>query len=105
MVKPTTIPVLYRFGESKVEILPYFLYEVTIYKIFKDRAVLLDSALYKACKLLSFKKEVKSKHYKNYSIVKTINLLGVTQDFVDENHLPKYEPIKSKNKPIKSNKK
>jgi hypothetical protein len=104
MVKHTIVPPTYRFGDSRVEVLPYFLYEVCIYRLYKDRAELLDSRYYKSSNLLTIKNATMSKQYKDYSIVKMINLLGVTQDFVDKNHLLLYEATKPKRKSINKKK-
>lgn len=100
MAKPT-IPVSYRFGENRIEPMPYFLYEVSIYKITKNMAGLLDSKYYKSDKLLKIKNEVESKKYKDYSIVRYIDLLGAPMEFIRENNLPIYElrkPFKKKKK-------
>ena len=93
-----TNPILYRFGDNKVEILPYFLYDVSIYKITKDTAFCLESCYYKSDKLLNIKKETISKKFLNYSIVKYISIIGVTKQFAEDNHLPIWELKKRKKK-------
>lgn len=103
MEKPT-IPQIYLFGDSRVEILPYFLYEVSIYKIAKNMAALMASQLYKSDKALTIKKDVTVKKYKDHSIVRYVDVLGVTKEFVEENNLPIYES-KVKKKSIKRKKK
>lgn len=87
MTKPTKVYTIYRFGDNKVEELPYFLYEISIYQIKKNMVRLLKSSYYKSNKLLNFKKYYYSKKYKSYSIIKYINLLGVPKEFIKENNL------------------
>lgn len=103
MEKPT-IPQTYLLEDNRVEILPYFLYEVSIYKITKDTAALMASQFYKSEKALTLKKDVTIKRYKDYSIVRYVDVLGVTQEFVEENNLPTYES-KVKKKSIRRKKK
>ena len=90
MAKPT-ISVSYRFGENRIEPMPYFLYEVSVYKIAKNMAGLLDSKFFKSDKLLKIKNEVTCKKFKDYQIVRYVNLLGAPIEFIEENHLPIYE--------------
>lgn len=100
MAKPT-IPVSYRFGENRIEPMPYFLYEVSIYKVAKNMAGLLDSKYYKSDKLLKIKNEVTCKRFKDYQIIRYIDLLGAPMEFIKENNLPIYElrkPSKKKKK-------
>ena len=97
MTKPTKVYTIYRFGNDKVEELPYFLYEVTLYEISKNTARLLKSTYYKSDKLLITKKEI-CKKVKNKLIVKSINLLGVPFSFIKENNLKKYQLIKNNKK-------
>lgn len=100
MAKPT-IPVSYRFGENRIEPMPYFLYEVSIYKVTKNMAGLLDSKYYKSDKLLKIKDEVTCKKFKDYQIIRYIDLLGAPMEFIKENKLPIYElrkPSKKKKK-------
>ena len=97
MEKPT-IPVSYHFGEDRVEPMPYFLYEVSIYKIAKNMAGLLDSKYFKSDNLLKIKNEVTCKKFKDYKIVRYINLLGAPMEFIEENNLLIYELRKSSKK-------
>ena len=96
------IPQTYLFGDNRVEIMPYFLYEVSIYKIAKDMVALKASRFYKSNKALTIKKDTTIKKYKDHYIIRYINVLGVTKDFVEESNLPTYE---SKKKSIKRKKK
>ena len=97
MEKPT-IPVSYRFGEDRVEPMPYFLYEVSIYKITKNMASLMDSQLYKSDKVLKVRNDITVKKYRAYSIVRYVTILGVTKEFVEENDLPIYKKKLTKRK-------
>ena len=90
MAKPT-ISVSYRFGENRIEPMPYFLYEVSIYKVAKNMSGLLDSKYYKSDKLLKIKNEVTCKRFKDYQIIRYIDLLGAPMEFIKENNLPIYE--------------
>ena len=96
------IPQTYLFGDNRVEIMPYFLYEVSVYKIAKDMVALKASRFYKSNKALTIKKDPTIKKYKDHYIIRYINVLGVTKDFVEESNLPTYE---SKKKSIKRKKK
>lgn len=97
MEKPT-IPTTYLLHGNRVEIMPYFLYEVSIYKITNNMAFLLDSQLYKSDSFLTIKEVVSTKKYKHYSIVRYVNVLGVTREFVEENNLTILEQKKNKKK-------
>lgn len=91
---------IYLIGDNKVEIMPYFLYEVSIYKITKNMASLMDSQLYKSDKVLKVRNDITVKKYRDHSIVRYVTILGVTKEFVEENDLPIYKKklIKRKKK-------
>lgn len=91
---------IYLIRDNKVEIMPYFLYEVSIYKITKNMASLVDSQLYKSDKVLKVRNDITVKKYRDYSIVRYVTILGVTKEFVEENDLPIYKKklIKRKKK-------
>lgn len=76
---------LFLFGNDKIEVLPYFLYEVTIYQISKNMVRLLESKYYKSDKLLNVKDTAIK--YKNYSLVRNITLLAAPIEFIKENNL------------------
>lgn len=100
MAKPT-IPVSYRFGENRIEPMPYFLYEVSIYKITKNMVCILDSKYYKSDKLLTIKKKAEYKKVKDGHIARFVDFLGAPIEFIRENNLPIYElrkPSKKKKK-------
>lgn len=97
MEKPT-VPTTYLFHGDRVEIMPYFLYEVSVYKITKNMAALMGSQFYKSDKPLTIKKDSTIKKYKDYSVIRYVDILGVTKEFVEENNLPIYEIKKKRNK-------
>ncbi len=103
MEKPT-VPRTYLLQGNRVEVMPYFLYEVSIYKITKNMAALMASQFYKSDKSLTIRNDVTVKKYKDYSIVRYVDVLGVAKEFVEENDLPIYEP-KNKKKSIKKKEK
>lgn len=76
---------LFLFGNDKIEVLPYFLYEVTIYQISKNMVRLLESKYYKSDKLLNVKDT--AIRYKNYSLIRNITLLAAPIEFIKENNL------------------
>lgn len=78
--------------------MPYFLYEVSIYKITKNMASLMDSQLYKSDKVLKVRNDITVKKYRAYSIVRYVTILGVTKEFVEENDLPIYKKKLTKRK-------
>lgn len=86
---------LYLFGSNKIEVLPYFLYEVTVYELSKNMARLLASSYYKTDRELTINKVIPKK-YRNKLYIKNIDLLGAPFDFIKENKLKKYQPIKRK---------
>lgn len=90
MEKPT-IPETYLLQGNRVEIMPYFLYEVSVYKVTKNMVALMGSQFYKSDRLLTIKKDVTVKKCKDHSIVRYVDILGVTKEFVEENNLPIYE--------------
>lgn len=98
MEKPIT-PTTYLLHGNRVEIMPYFLYEVNLYRITKDMVYLIDSRYYKSDKPLSIKKHTIKK---DKGIVQYIDILGVTKEFVKENRLPIFQLNK---KSIKKKKK
>lgn len=75
---------LYKDNRSIVEVLPKFLYEISIYVIFKKRAELLYSKMISSNKELKIKKDVKIvEKTKNYTIVKYLELLGAPQSYME----------------------
>lgn len=88
MVEPTTSE-SYRFKDNKIKVMPYFLYEISIYKITKNMVNMLDSKYFKSNKLLGICNEYNK--FRNNLIVKYVDLLGAPIEFIKENNLPLYE--------------
>lgn len=88
MEKPTN-PILYRSGNNKVEQMPYFLYEVSTYKIIGNMAFLINSKYYKSDKAITSRSITKK--YPGYTIVYYIEVIGVTENYIKENHLKQYK--------------
>lgn len=100
MAKPTP-PISYRYEDNRIEPMPYFLYEVSVYRVSKNMAGILKSKFYKSNKLLDIKNVSEYKSYGSYAIIKYIDLLGAPMEFIEENKLPIYElqkPPKKKKK-------
>lgn len=91
----------YIFKDVLVRAVPYFLYEVCMYKYCSSGFCMLGSRLFRTDKLLNIKKASKLHHYKGYSIEKEISLIGVPYKFIRENNLPEYKSIR--NKKLKKN--
>lgn len=82
---------LYKYQDLYVEEMPYFLYEVSLYRIEKNRANLLCNKYYKTNKLLKIKEHELVRCFNNISIERFITLLGVPFEFIKENRLQSYE--------------
>ena len=64
---------------------PKFLYEVSLYKVWKDRAECIDNQFYIADKPLEIKKEIISKKVEDYMLVKCITWLSAPLDYLVKN--------------------
>lgn len=89
-------PILYEYNGRLIEELPYFLYEVCIYKISKNSANMLSSRYYIANKLLKVEENKITNKFKNFIIQRFINLLGVPKYFIEDNNLKIHEIKKRK---------
>lgn len=65
---------------------PKFLYEVSLYKIWKDRAECVGSKFYVANQPLEIKKETISKKVEDYLLVKYITWLAAPLDYLMQNN-------------------
>lgn len=97
-------PILYEYNGNLVEELPYFLYEVCIYKISLNNANLLSSKYYTSNKLVKLKDIVIMYRFKDFNIQRFISLIGAPRQFIRENNLKihkvkkrKYENKQSRN--------
>lgn len=83
-------PVTYLYEGYQLMVLPYFLYEVDVYRTWKDGFALVKSRLFKSNKFLSIKNYVDIKHYDGYNLERSINLIGAPINFIKEKKLPLY---------------
>lgn len=87
---------LYSYKGSIIRVLPYFLYEVKVYKYSRLEFIVLGSKYYKSDTLLSIKFCNTVKYYDGYSIEHEISLVGTPEYFIKENNLQEYKPIVKK---------
>lgn len=97
MAKPI-IPVSYQHEYGRVEPMPYFLYEVSVYRLERNLAGIVNSKFIKSDKFIEIKHGSIYKYCKGYTLVKSIDLLGAPMEFIQENNLPIYELKKKKKK-------
>lgn len=64
-----------------------FVYEISLYKIFKDRVELAGSQLYSSPEKIKLKKETIYKRTKEYTLMKCIEWLAAPREFIIENNL------------------
>lgn len=77
---------------SRIEVLPYFLYELNIYKYWENGVCVLESRFFKLDKPLDIKHYSKFKKGDDCLIEKEITLLGAPLQFIRENKLSEYKP-------------
>jgi hypothetical protein len=80
----------YLFGNDIVSIDSSFIYEVSLYKITKNGANVIDSKLYKSDKPLSID-SCTTKKYGNYTLARFVYPISITEKFKAENNIKKYE--------------
>ena len=85
MVKKSTQDV-YSDKQYKLTEYPKFLYEVSLYKIWKDRAECVGSQFYVADTPLTIVKEAISKKVEDYRLVKFITWLSAPLDYLMQNN-------------------
>lgn len=85
MVKKSTQNV-YSDKQYKLTEYPKFLYEVSLYKIRKDRAECVGSQFYVADTPLTIVKETISKKVEDYRLVKFITWLSAPLDYLMQNN-------------------
>ena len=85
MVKKSTQNV-YADKQYKLTEYPKFLYEVSLYKIWKDRAECVGSQFYVADTPLTIVKETISKKVEDYRLVKFITWLSAPLDYLMQNN-------------------
>lgn len=85
MVKRSTQNV-YSDKQYKLTEYPKFLYEVSLYKIWKDRAECVGSQFYVADTPLTIVEETISKKVEDYRLVKFITWLSAPLDYLMQNN-------------------
>lgn len=90
-------PKTYIYNDTRIEVLPYFLYEVCLYKYWQSGFCVLGNRFFKSDKLLDIKCQSKLKKFDGYSVEKEITLVGAPYKFIRENNLSEYKPnVKTK---------
>lgn len=87
---------IYRYKDCQLEVLPCFLYEVSIYRVDTTRANKLSSRYYTSDKPLNINEVEIIKRFGNFNLERFITLMGAPQSFIDDNNLPLYNLIKKK---------
>lgn len=82
----------YIYKEQKIVEFPYFIYELCVYKYWKNGFCILSTKFYKSDDLLNIKKQRKYKYFKEYMIEEEITLVAAPYNFIRENNLPEYKP-------------
>lgn len=90
----------YSYKGEIVELSPTFLYEISLYKLWKGGAASLGTKYYKADHLLNIKKSLEIKELEDGHIEKSITLVGVPQEFINEYNLKPYERSKRSNRRV-----
>lgn len=75
---------VYIFEGCKIQVLPYFLYEITIGKYWEEGYSVLSSRQVKSGSVIPIKRSSEIKNFGDYSIEKTIILLGAPLGFIEE---------------------
>lgn len=89
MAKRTVLP-SYLSGTERIEITNTFVYEITVYKLYKDRAELVNSKFFSSPKKLNIKKDVKIIRKPDCVISKQIHWIGAPEDYILTNNLKPY---------------
>lgn len=87
---------LYLYDNNIVKSLPFFLYEVKMYKYWDLGFCELGSKMFRSDKLLDIKCYNKVRYVDNYTIEEEIILIGVPEQFIKEKGLQEYHPTKNK---------
>lgn len=83
---------------NKLTITKYFLYELSIYKIYKDRVECINNKFYASNNFISIKKDTKIYSYKNFKIAIYIDWIGAPKDYIEENNFTLIIPKNKKKK-------
>lgn len=98
-------PKTYLYEGCQLMVLPYFLYEVEVYRIWHNGFALVRSRRFKSNKFLRIKNYVEIKRYDGYNLERSIDLIGAPINFIKEKKLPVYGQKTKKTNAGKSNKK
>lgn len=89
-------PEVYLYNGWRIGVSRYFIYEISIGKYWKGGYCLLGNKYLKTEILLTIKKTCETQKFKGYTIIKDISLVSAPRSFIEENHLPIWEPYKKK---------
>lgn len=90
---------LYKYEGSLITVNPYFIYEVDLCRISKNRFNIIKSRLYKSTKFLKVKDIEVLRWYNSFTVERWITLLAAPMSFIEENDIPLYiKPIKKRKK-------
>lgn len=94
----------YMYDGFRVRECPFFIYEVSLNKYWKNGYSLLSSKLYKSDEYIPIKKHSQCSKKGTYLIEKAISLIGITRDFIREHNLSEYNPNAKFKRKSKKNK-
>lgn len=80
----------YLYEGGQLMVLPYFLYEVEVYRTWHNGFALVRSRRFKSNKFLRIKNYVEVKHYDGHNLERSIDLIGAPINFIKEKKLPVY---------------
>ena len=87
-----TVQKNFHSGVESLLVSDSFIYEVSLYKIFKDRVELAGSQLYSNSKKITIKKETIYKRTKEFTLMKCIDWIAAPKDFIEQNNINILEP-------------
>lgn len=90
MAKRTITP-SYLSGTERIEVMPKFVYEIVVYKIYKDRAELVNNKFFSSSKKLKIKKDIINIKKSDHTISKQIFWIGAPENYILSNNLKFYE--------------
>lgn len=79
-------------GNNSLLVADSFIYEVSLYKIYKDRAELAGCQLYSSNTKITIKKETIYKRTKEFTLMKCIDWIAAPKDFIEQNNINILEP-------------
>lgn len=87
----------YLYEGHQLIVLPYFLYEVDVYRIWENGFALVKTRRFKSNKFLKIKNYIETKYYEGHKLERSIELIGAPMSFIKENRLPVYRQKAKKN--------